>query len=499
MTEARLTHPCDLAGAAEALRSGERAPGALIDELCDRIDSIDGRLHAILPEPERRARLHREADALEDRFSDPEERPLLYGVPVGVKDIFCVDGFETRCGSELPPELFEGPEGACVARLRAAGALILGKTVTTEFAYFEPGPTANPHNLGHTPGGSSSGSAAAVAAGLCPLAIGSQTVGSVIRPAAFCGVVGFKPTFGRIPIEGVLPFSPSVDHVGVFAQSAAGAALAASVLCDGWAPVEDVDRPVLGVPDGTYLSLASDEALRLFEAQLGALKRAGYTVRSVPALEDVAALDDRHQRLIASEMAVTHAAWFAEYEMLYRPRTAGLIRRGLRNLKENLEFYLELPLSVADPHFDAAAGEIRAIWTAFETIAQFPEDQALRHEIAVMIDSARDLLFSLSGPRPVRSMLRLRTDLEALMAEHAIDVWVCPAATSPAPEGLHSTGDPAMNLPWTHAGMPALTLPAGRSANGLPVGLQCVARAGHDERLLAWGVRLEGTLASPRS
>src|SRR5690606_13419755 len=136
--------------------------------------------------------------------------PPLYGALVGVKDVFHVDGFVTRAGSKLPPELFAGPEAVCVKRLREAGALIAGKTVTTEFAFFEPGPTRNPHNVAHTPGGSSSGSAAAVAAGMCNLALGTQTIGSVIRPAAYCGIIGFKPSLNRIPTEGLVYFSRTI-------------------------------------------------------------------------------------------------------------------------------------------------------------------------------------------------------------------------------------------------------------------------------------------------
>ncbi len=141
-------------------------------------------------------------------------RPPLFGIPIGIKDIFHVNGFSTHAGSRLPPKQLMGEEAKCVSDLKKAGALILGKTVTTEFAYFEPGPTMNPHNPNHTPGGSSSGSAAAVAAGLCPLALGSQTIGSIIRPASFCGVVGYKPSYDRISRDGVIPVSPSLDHIG---------------------------------------------------------------------------------------------------------------------------------------------------------------------------------------------------------------------------------------------------------------------------------------------
>jgi Asp-tRNA(Asn)/Glu-tRNA(Gln) amidotransferase A subunit family amidase len=370
-----------------------------------------------------------EADALETRFPDPGSRPPLYGVLVGVKDIFHVDGFLTRAGSLLPPTVLTGSEATSVSMLRGAGALMLGKTATTEFAYFEPGPTRNPHNLDHTPGGSSSGSAAAVAAGFCPLATGTQTVGSVIRPAAFCGIVGFKPSYGRIPIGGVILFSESVDHVGLFTQDVRGMALAASVVLGDWQQSVEGGKPgelpVLAVPEGAYLGQALPEALRAFEAQGERLSDAGYEVRRVGALEDIAAIMERHNRMTAAEASQVHAEWFTRYGPLYRPRTAAVIREGQSVSASQLE-----------------------------------------------------------EGRASRGMLRQK--LQRLMAEAGIDAWICPAATGPAPESIRSTGDPAMNLPWTHAGMPAITVPAGVADNGLPLGLQCVARYGADELLLAW-------------
>jgi Asp-tRNA(Asn)/Glu-tRNA(Gln) amidotransferase A subunit family amidase len=180
-----LLYPAPLATTAAALRNGTLDLSSYVDELCNRIDQMNQLLEALLPEEDRRARLQNDAQALQARYPDPASRPPLYGIPIGVKDTFRVDGFPTQAGSQLPPNLFAGTEAECVTLLRAAGALILGKTVTTEFAYFEPGPTRNPHHLEHTPGGSSSGSVAAVAAGLCPLALGTQVIGSTIRPAAY--------------------------------------------------------------------------------------------------------------------------------------------------------------------------------------------------------------------------------------------------------------------------------------------------------------------------
>src|SRR5713226_1982898 len=273
---------------ADALRSGKRDLLDYVEESCKRLEAVDAQLQAFLPEPGRRERLRRDALALQSHFPDPATRPPLYGVLLGVKDIFRAEGFQTRAGSALPPECFEGPEASSVAILKANGALILGKTVTTEFAYFEPGPTRNPHNLEHTPGGSSSGSAAAVAAGLCPVAFGSQTIGSVIRPAAFCGIVGFKPSSGRIATDGVIPISISLDHVGLFTQDIAGMRLAAPLLIRDWELINIPDRlPVLGVPDGAYLAQASAEGLAGLESQIARLKRAGYRVERIKVLDNI--------------------------------------------------------------------------------------------------------------------------------------------------------------------------------------------------------------------
>ena len=418
--------PAPLFDTVTSLRSDRLDLVTYIGEICDRIDALDSELHVLLQEPDRRGRLMKEAAALKARFPDPESRPPLYGVPVGVKDIFRVDGVLTRAGSRLPPELFAGPEAACVSKLRAAGSLILGKTVSTEFAYREPGPTRNPHNLDHTPGGSSSGSAAAVAAGFCPLALGTQTVGSVIRPAAYCGIVGFKPSYSRIPTAGLIFFSESVDHVGLFTQDVAGMKLAASLLCGDWTQrKETVRMPVLGVPKGPYLKQASSEALAAFERQLKLLEENGYSIRHIPALQDITSIAQRHRKMVAAEMAQVHAQWFSQYEALYRPATAALIHEG---------------------------------------------QKVSAHELAEG-RAGRD---------------KLRIQLEALMAERGIDLWVSPAAPGPAPEGIDSTGDPAMNMPWTHAGLPTITLPAGLAPNGLPLGLQLTASFMGDERLLVW-------------
>lgn len=419
--------PASLVETVAVLRSGQLDLHEYVDVMCDRITALDAQVWAFVSESDRRGRLHKEADALLARCPAPDSRPPLFGALVGVKDIFHVDGFVTRAGTDVPPALFGGEEGPAVRMLRDAGALIAGKTVTTEFAYFEPGPTRNPHNLAHTPGGSSSGSAAAVAAGMVPLALGTQTIGSVIRPAAFCGVVGYKPTLHRIPSDGIVYFSPAMDHVGLFTQDVESMELGASVLCGGWLDVEigEEDVPILGVPDGPYLRQASPEARALFRQQLQALGKAGYTIWHVPTLLDIEELNQLHRRLVFGEFAREHAAIHPQHASSYRPRTAEIV---------------ELGRQVSDQE-----------------------------------------LADLRG-----SSLLLRDRLETQMAQAGIDLWLCPAAVGPAPVGLAATGDPNMNLPWTHAGMPAVTLPAGVAANGLPVGLQLVAETEEDEMLLAW-------------
>ncbi len=386
------------------------------------------------PEENRFERLSRDAKKLQERYPDPDNRPALFGVPIGVKDIFHVAGFETRAGSDLPPEELTGYEASSVKRLRDAGALILGKTVTTEFAYFAPGPSRNPHNLEHTPGGSSSGSAAAVAGKLCPIATGTQTIGSVNRPAAFCGIVGFKPTYDRVPRDGVIPLSPSLDHVGLFSQDAQSMRLAASVLCSDWRRVTTAKKPVLGAIQGPYMEHTSAEGLEQFWNVCGHLEEAGYQLRHVNALSHMNELVKRHFLILATEAAQVHAYWFAKFGERYHERTTHLILLGKQKSVEEVTFAL-------------------------------------------------------------KSRQELRSHLSQLMIEKGIDLWISPAAPGVAPKGLHSTGDPVMNLPWTHCGFPSLSLPSGKNDDGLPYGLQLVGKWDGDEQLLFWSMQIETTLS----
>ena len=401
-----------------------------------RFEEIEPSIHAFNPEKSRFARLHADADKLVDRFPELAARPHLFGTMVGIKDIFQVDGFQTQAGSRLPAEVLQSKEAESVTRLKMAGVLIAGKTVTTEFAYFSPGPTRNPHNIEHTPGGSSSGSAAAIAAGLCQIALGTQTIGSIIRPASFCGVVGVKPTYDRISREGVIPLSPSLDHVGVFTPAVETAIFAAHVLYRDWKePTLPLRKPRLGIPEGPYLQGLSKDSAAHFEIISTLLEHAGYDIQYIQTMPDFAEIRSRHDVILSAEAAEVHTTWFEKYEDLYTTKFSELIQRGRQ---------------VSAEHLQAAL-------------------------------TARD---------------KFRADMRRTFLDHNIDLWICPSTLGAAPKGLESTGDPIMNLPWTQAGLPAINLPAGKDRDNLPLGLQVIGNWYKDESLLFWAKDLEKTLSS---
>ena len=388
-------------------------------------DEKEPSIQAFVPEQDRFTRLYDDAIALYFRYPEPAKRPPLFGALVGIKDNFHVDGFTTQAASHLPVEAIQGEEAESVTRLKEAGALIFGKTVTTELAYFSPIPTRNPHNLEYTPGGSSSGSAAAVAAGLCHLALGTQTIGSVIRPASFCGVVGFKPTYDRISRAGIIPLSPSLDHVGIFAPDAISAKQVASVLIEDWRFDTTQRKPTLGIPTGLYLASASDHALARFDIICKLLSEAGYKLRRVKVMDDFQDVQDRHHVILSAEAARVHREWFEKYADLYSAKFVELIQRGQ---------------AIGDNWLQSAL-------------------------------TARD---------------DFRAEMRRTFLDNDIDFWICPSAVDVAPKSPQGTGDPVMNLPWTQAGLPAINLPAGKNQAGLPLGLQVVGNWYKDESLLFW-------------
>jgi len=415
----------------DAFRLGELPINNYISNLQFLFEEREPSVLSFIPEGNRFERLRKDAEELVSRFPDSKNRPPLFGLLVGVKDIFRMDGFKTQAGSRLPSAELQGKEAESVTRLKNAGALILGKTVTTEFAYFFPGPTRNPHNPAHTPGGSSSGSAAAVGAGLCDLTLGTQTIGSVIRPAAFCGVVGFKPTYERVSREGVIPLSPSFDHVGFFTPDVSTAKQVAPSLYNDWNDSIFSDKkPTLGIPDGPYLACASDYALACFNTIYDSLTQAGYDLRRIPVMDDYQEIRNRHDVIMSYEAANVHKEWFARHKILYSSKFSDLIKRGQSITNYQLQIALE----------------------------------------------SRD---------------QFRSSITQTMNDNNIDLWIAPPTIGPAPKGLDSTGDPVMCLPWTQIGFPAINIPTTKNDEGLPIGLQIVGKLNSDETLLTWAEDIE--------
>ncbi len=416
-----------LATTVDRLRRGDLKLQEHIDSVCDRIKTVEPAIHALIPETERQQRLHAEAERLLQQYADVAQRPPLFGLLVGIKDIIHVDGFKTRCGSLLPPQLFCAAEATIVQKLRQAGVLVLGKTVTTEFALLDPGPTRNPHNTQHTPGGSSSGSAAAIAAGLCPLALGSQTVGSTIRPASYCGVVGFKPSYGRVSMHGVVPLAPALDHPGFFTQDPEGMERICAVVIKDWQLPAKRGQVVFGVPHGPYMQQAAAKTLHLFEQHVAKLVQQGWPVKQIETLTNIETINQQNNILFTGESAATHRDWLQKHASLYRPGTIAIIEEGMRYSEQDIE-----------------------------------KAKALQQKV--------------------------RRDIEQQMQQAGIDIWLSPAAVGPAPYGIESVGRGTMNIPWTFSGLPSLTVPMGE-INGLPVGVQYVAAYMRDEILFYAAVK----------
>jgi amidase len=370
----------------------------------------------------------------EARQRDKQPGGALQGVPIGVKDLMDTHDMPTGYGSAIYAGHRPAADAACVALARAAGAVALGKTVTTEFATFTPGKTANPHNPAHTPGGSSSGSAAAVADRMLPLAFGTQTAGSVIRPAAFCGIVGYKPSFGLIPRAGTKPLADSLDTVGVMARDVADAAFFAAALTDRAAlRVDSVPAtPRLALYHAPEWRSADDAARRIVEAAAERAGRAG-------ALVSIREAATEHDGLIEAQKLIM------DYETARSLAFERLTRWN--DLSPALRERIESGLATSGGAYDAA------------------------HRL---VEQARHAVPALFG--------------EA-------DALLVPSAPGEAPMGLARTGDPVMNRAWTMLHLPCITLPAGHGRNGLPLGVQLVGRFGEDAALLRVAAFLEQALA----
>jgi Asp-tRNA(Asn)/Glu-tRNA(Gln) amidotransferase A subunit family amidase len=423
------------AKAAKRIKNRELSPVELVESLLGQYDALEPGLSAWVY-------LDREA-VLADAQQKQEELEKggsigpLHGVPIGLKDIYYTAGIPTTACSKV----FEGfvPEydATTVALLKGAGAIMMGKTVTTEFACMDPSPTKNPWNPAHTPGGSSSGSAVAVATRMCPAALGSQTVGSVLRPASYNGVVGFKPTFGRVSRYGVIPVSWSLDHVGWMARSVEDIALLMQVMS-----VPDPQEPItarqpsgdfmsgLGSPAAPSIGLirrffydnADEETRQHTDGVVEQLSRAGASVEeiSLPDSIDTAIADQRI--IMAVEAAAFHQPMYERQSQDYQPMLREMLRRGLET----------------------------------------------------------------DGPTYSRALERRQqftAEMQAL-AEKA-DVLLTPSTPTPALADITNTGNTMFQGPWTSCGLPVITIPSGLAASGLPFGIQLAAAPFSEPKLLA--------------
>ncbi len=421
-----------LTEAAEHVRDGRISAAELVRDCLARIDTVDGDVQAwAFLDGDHALRQAEAAD-----LHRMQGKPLgpLHGVPVGIKDIFDTGDMPTEFGSSIWKGRTPRADAAAVSRLRADGAIILGKTVTTEYAYFHPGKTRNPHNPAHTPGGSSSGSAAAVAAFMVPGAIGSQTNGSVIRPASFCGVVGFKPTHGLVPRSGALLLSRALDHVGVFARSVEDAALLTESLA-GFDEEDPDTRPVARPPLAATAISEPPLPPRIAFVKSPVWDQADASTRE--AFEELAtALGEQVSEVeLSSEFAraVELHRIVMEVEMAH-------------NLRRDYE-----------KHGAQMSDKLRQLI-----------ERGLAHK-------ATDYMAAVAGTGP------LNAAIDEVFNEY--DAILTPAAPGEAPAD-GTTGNPIFNTIWTYLGTPAVTLPLLQGETGLPVGAQLVGRRGSDARLL---------------
>jgi Asp-tRNA(Asn)/Glu-tRNA(Gln) amidotransferase A subunit family amidase len=422
-----------LGQAAADIREGRISSAELVADCLARVDEVDATVRAWTFLDRHHAL--RQAEAADLHRKTGKAVGPLHGVPVGVKDIFDTGDMPTELGSPLWAGRTPRRDAAVVARLRDAGAVIMGKTVTTEYAYRHPGKTTNPHDAGRTPGGSSSGSAAAVAGYMVPGALGSQTNGSVIRPAAFCGVVGFKPTHGLIPRTGMLLLSRSLDHVGVFARAVEDAALLAEALVG----LDEED------PDTRPLARPPLAATAVSEPPLP--PRLAF-VRS-PVWEHAA--------------PVTRAA-FAELVETLGPTVSAIdLGAGFDRAVEMHRVIMEVE-AAHNLKRDYEKGRDRLSPALRQLIERGRRHPAVDYTAAVAGSGS------------------LNAALDPVFDE--FDAILTPAAPGEAPRGLETTGDPVFCTLWTYLGTPAVTLPLLESPAGMPLGVQLVGRRGNDARLL---------------
>ena len=440
-----------VADAAAQIRAGTLSPVALAESLLARIDILNDDLKAwvtIDREAVLAAARQREAEV-----QDGRPLGLIHGVPVGLKDIFYTEGMLTACGSKVYADFVPNFDATSVAKIKAAGGIILGKAVTTEFATSDPSPTRNPWNLEHTPGGSSSGSSAAVAARMAPAALGSQTGGSTCRPAAYNGIVGVKPTYGRISRYGVAPVSWSLDHVGILTRTVADAALMLTALSgedendpgslretvpDFTAQMIENDRPPrIGLVRQYYEDYATPEIWAHTESIANLLAEAGAEVEELPLPDSFAQVHSFQRIVMNVECAAFHQANHRARAADYGPR----IRAGM-------EMGMIMPTAI------------------------YQKAQRLRR--------------------------KFRAEMSEMVAR--VDVVMTPAIPAPAPRDLDTTGDAAFQVPWTAAGLPTVVVSTGLSELGMPMAVQFGGPWAQEGKVLGaaqWCERIAGLKQAP--
>lgn len=434
--------------AARRIYQKETTPTELLEQCFARIDALEDRVHAwvmIDREAVLRVAKEREQELDQKRYRGP-----LHGIPIGIKDIYDVFDWPTAAGSRLWQNSIARQDADSIRKLRQAGAIFLGKTVTTQYASFDPPVTRNPWNNNHTPGGSSSGSAAAVACGMCFGATASQTGGSITRPATFCGVAGIKPTFGRVSLDGIVPLSPSMDHPGPMANCVRDLAILLQVMegrtpdsddLEGWFATDYLARmdrdsgqpPVLGRLRGIFEERAEPVTRDMMDRVCEELLKAGATIDDVALPASFSEMEARHRIVMAVEAAAYHEPRLRDHPEDYDPKIRSLIEEGL-----------------ACP----------------------------APELSRTKDHQNELR---------NSMLTCFEEVDAL---------IMPAATGPAPIA-DSTGDPIFNSPWSYVGYPTISFRSGWAENGLPLGIQVVGDPWSEPDLFPIAEWCEKTLNVP--
>ncbi len=410
---------------------GRLSPIDLVKSCLERIECCEDRVHAWVLIDREGALARAEECARE--IERGGWRGPLHGIPVAIKDIFDVFDWPTAAGSRLWKNSIARQDATVVRRLRQAGAVFLGKTVTTQYASFDPPPTRNPWNLARTPGGSSSGSAAALACGMCLGALGSQTGGSITRPASYCGVAGCKPTFGRVPIDGVVPLAPSMDHVGPMARCVRDLDILLRTIDDPRPIPESTVHPTaprLGRLRGLFDHRADPAVTEMMHQVCVRLRKHGASIVDVPEPAAFAEVLPRHRTVMAVESAEFHQVRLLRHSDDYDPRIRALVEEGLN----------------------------------------CPAPEYVRCK---------------------EHQKRLRCEMEPCF--DAVDALLTPATTSPAPDAA-TTGDPAFQSPWSYTGFPTISFPAGLSNEGLPLAIQLVGRPWSENKLFSVALWCEEAL-----